>query len=82
MYLDRASMPTAPLPVSFKKLGLTRWSDVVLHFPLRYENESEVWHLDQVVPGQFAQVQVRVIKARVVFRPRRMLLVDETPHAL
>ncbi len=76
MLSDRAGMPTAPLPASFKKLGLTRWSDVVLHFPLRYENESQVWRLDQVVPGQFAQIQVRVIKARVAFRPRRMLLVD------
>lgn len=69
-------MSTAPLPASFKKLGLTRWGDVALHFPLRYENESQVWRLEQVVPGQFAQVQVSVIKARVLFRPRRMLLVD------
>ena len=72
-------------PESLKKLGLHRWVDVLLHFPLRYENESHVVSLSQVVPGQFAQVQVRIVSARVVFRPRRMLLVeveDDTGSAL
>lgn len=50
--------------------------DLLLHFPLRYENESLVCDLADVIPGQFAQVQVRVVSARIVFRPRRMLLVD------
>lgn len=50
--------------------------DLLLHFPLRYENESQVMTLGQVVPGQFAQVQVRVVSARIVFRPRRMLVVE------
>lgn len=59
--------------------------DLLLHFPLRYENESQVTTLGQVVPGQFAQVQVRVVSARIVFRPRRMLVVeveDDTSAAI
>ena len=63
-------------PEGLKKIGLHRWVDVVLHFPLRYENESQVVTLADVVPGQFAQVQVQVVSSRVVFRPRRMLLVE------
>jgi ATP-dependent DNA helicase RecG len=64
------------LPQGIQKLGITRWVDMLLHFPLRYENESLVCDVADVIPGQFAQVQVRVISARIVFRPRRMLLVD------
>lgn len=48
----------------------------MLHFPLRYENESEVRSIASVQPGQFVQVQVTVVSSRIVFRPRRMLLVE------
>ena len=69
-------MPDSLFPESLKKLGLHRWIDLALHFPLRYENESQVWSIDQVSPGQFAQIQVQVVSARIVFRPRRTLLVE------
>ena len=78
-------MPDSLFPESLKKLGLHRWIDLALHFPLRYENESQVWSIDQVSPGQFAQIQVQVVSARIVFRPRRTLLVevsDETGTAV
>ncbi len=78
-------MATDLLPVSFQKLGLTRWLDVALHFPLRYENESKVWSINSVVAGQNVQIQVRVVSARIVFRPRRMLVVeveDDTGSAM
>jgi ATP-dependent DNA helicase RecG len=69
-------VPDSLFPESLKKLGLHRWIDLALHFPLRYENESQVWSIDQVSPGQFAQIQVQVVAARIVFRPRRTLLVE------
>lgn len=78
-------MATDALPASFQKLGLTRWLDVALHFPLRYENESNVWPISRVLPGQSVQIQVRVVSARIVFRPRRMLVVqveDDTGSAM
>ncbi|MFM7965910.1 MAG: ATP-dependent DNA helicase RecG, partial [Betaproteobacteria bacterium] len=78
-------MPDSLFPESLEKLGLHRWIDLALHFPLRYENESQVWSIDQVSPGQFAQIQVQVVSARIVFRPRRTLLVevsDETGRAI
>lgn len=78
-------MATDALPASFQKLGLTRWLDVALHFPLRYENESNVWPISRVLPGQSVQIQVRVVSARIVFRPRRMLVVqveDDTGNAM
>jgi len=78
-------VPDSLFPERLKKLGLHRWIDLALHFPLRYENESQVWSIDQVSPGQFAQIQVQVVSARIVFRPRRTLLVevsDETGRAI
>ncbi len=84
--MPKSSAPTvSSFPESLHKLGLSRWVDLVLHFPSRYDNESQLWTLDQVVPGQFAQVQVVVISSRIQFRPRRMLVVeveDSTGRAL
>jgi ATP-dependent DNA helicase RecG len=75
---------TPALPAAFKKLGILRWVDLLLHFPLRYENESEVCSIQQAGTGRPVQLQVEVLSAKVVFRPRRMLLIgveDETGTA-
>lgn len=66
----------ADLPGSLARLGLTRWEDLLLHFPLRYEDETRCWRVADVVAGEFAQVQLTVRRCRVMFRPRRMLVVE------
>ncbi|MEN9793519.1 MAG: ATP-dependent helicase RecG, partial [Pseudomonadota bacterium] len=74
----------APWPEGLRKLGLMRPIDLLLHLPLRYEDESQVWPLAQVAAGQSVQVQVRVVLAKVVFKPRRTLMVsveDDTAEA-
>ncbi|MGA1635981.1 MAG: ATP-dependent DNA helicase RecG [Burkholderiaceae bacterium] len=74
----------APWPEGLRKLGLVRPIDLLLHLPLRYEDESQVWPLAQVAAGQSVQVQVRVVLAKVVFKPRRTLMVsveDDTGEA-
>lgn len=70
---QRAS--AAPWPESFRRLGLYRPLDLLLHFPLRYEDESQVWPLSRFQTGDSGQCQVVVVEARVVFKPRRTLLV-------
>ncbi len=70
-----ARLPAAP-PASLSRLGLSRWEDLLLHFPLRYEDESRCWSVADVQAGESVQVQVTVRRCRVVFRPRRMLVVD------
>ncbi|MFM1849841.1 MAG: hypothetical protein RL446_680, partial [Pseudomonadota bacterium] len=70
-----ATVKTRPLPAGLIKLGLSRPIDRVLHFPLRYEDESQVVSLGAVLPGQTVQCQVTVLSAQVVFKPRRMLVV-------
>jgi ATP-dependent DNA helicase RecG len=60
---------------------LHRPLDLLLHFPLRYEDESQVWPLSRFQSGDSGQCQVVVVETRVVFKPRRTLLIrvaDET----
>ncbi|MFZ8912025.1 MAG: ATP-dependent DNA helicase RecG [Burkholderiaceae bacterium] len=73
-----------PWPQILEKLGLNNPTDLVLHFPLRFEDESSVQSLtslsegfgvrsDQASPS--VQCQVEVLESQVVFKPRRMLKV-------
>ncbi len=73
--------PAKPKPTAasslrdkLRKLGLARPLDLVLHLPLRYEDETEVLpvaHAPAMVP---VQVEVRVLDVSVEFRPRRQLV--------
>jgi ATP-dependent DNA helicase RecG len=57
------------------KLGLHRDADLVLHLPLRWEDETRLTPVGDLLPGATAQVQATVRDARVAYRPRRMLTV-------
>ena len=67
------------------KLGLRRPVDLVLHLPLRYEDETTLEPIREAVRragmGLAAQVEGEVVSNEVTFRPRRQLVVkiaDET----
>ncbi|HSJ80694.1 MAG TPA: ATP-dependent DNA helicase RecG, partial [Thiobacillus sp.] len=63
------------LAAKLGKLGLTRDADLVLHLPLRWEDETRLTPIRDLLPGQTAQVQAVVTDASVTYRPRRMLAV-------
>ena len=68
------SFPVSPaLVAKLAKHGLTRDADLVLHLPLRWEDETRVTPIRDLLPGQTAQVQAVVTDASVAYRPRRML---------
>ena len=68
------SFPVSPaLAAKLAKLGLTRDADLVLHLPLRWEDETRITPIRDLLPGQTAQVQAVVREASVAYRPRRML---------
>ena len=70
------SFPVSPaLVAKLAKLGLTRDADLVLHLPLRWEDETRITPIRDLLPGQTAQVQAVVREAKVAYRPRRMLTV-------
>ncbi len=65
-------------PLMTEKLlraGVRSDTDVLLHIPLRYEDETRITPIADVRLGEFAQVQVIVIEHEVKFRPRRQLVV-------
>jgi ATP-dependent DNA helicase RecG len=73
---DKPRIPGAAPAVATKleKLGLTRQADLVLHLPLRFEDETRVTAIAAAVPGEAAQFDVTVVSAEIAYRPRRQLV--------
>jgi ATP-dependent DNA helicase RecG len=57
-----------------ERLGLRRDLDLVLHLPLRYEDETKVVRLSDAPAGQTVQVEGEVEEAAIQYRPKRMLV--------
>ena len=73
-----------PLPAATAKrlarLGVGTAADLVLHLPLRYEDETRITALEDAPAGQPVLVEARVRRAEIAYRPKRQLLVHaETP---
>ena len=68
-------MKIAPATQSkFAKLGIHTPFDLVLHLPLRYEDETRITRITDLVPGETAQVEGEIIHSEVMYRPRRSLV--------
>ncbi len=58
----------------FAKLGIRTPFDLVLHLPLRYEDETQITRIDDLIPSEAAQVEGEIIHSEVMYRPRRSLV--------
>jgi ATP-dependent DNA helicase RecG len=56
------------------KLGIHHRADLLLHLPLRYEDETHLAPIATVRPGMTAQVQGVITHSEIAFRPRRTLV--------
>jgi ATP-dependent DNA helicase RecG len=56
------------------RLGVRRLSDLVLHLPLRYEDETQLVGIAQAPSGETVQVEGVVAETKVHYRPRRQLV--------
>ncbi|AIO67939.1 ATP-dependent DNA helicase RecG [Burkholderia oklahomensis] len=76
---DAAGAKSASKPVKtadkLAKLGLTRDIDLVLHLPMRYEDETTLTPVRELLPGEIAQTEGVVFDNEIAYRPRRQLLV-------
>jgi len=68
-----ASIPKATL-AKLAKLGIHNRFDLVLHLPLRYEDETQLQRIAELTPGMSAQVEGEIIHSEILFRPRRSLV--------
>ncbi|HYJ17872.1 MAG TPA: ATP-dependent DNA helicase RecG, partial [Burkholderiales bacterium] len=50
-------------------LGIVRLSDLVLHLPLRYEDETRITPIHEALSGDTVQIEGTVVKTEVKFRP-------------
>ena len=62
------------LAAKLAKLGISGGFDLVLHLPLRYEDETRVTPISDAVPGVPIQVQGTVRSTEIVYRPKRQLI--------
>ncbi len=68
-----AGIPEATL-TKLAKLGIHNRFDLVLHLPLRYEDETRVTQIVALAHGESTQVEGEIIHNEVTFRPRRSLI--------
>ena len=71
--LSLPNLPKATL-AKLEKLGIHNRFDLVLHLPLRYEDETRLQHIAELIPGVMAQVEGEIIHNEVTYRPRRSLV--------
>jgi ATP-dependent DNA helicase RecG len=56
-----------------ERLGLVSAHDLILHLPLRYEDETEIMPIATLRPGRSAQIEATVIRSDASYQPRRQL---------
>jgi len=71
--LSLGNIPKTTL-AKFEKLGIHSRFDLVLHLPLRYEDETQLQRIAELTPGVTAQVEGEIIHSEVAYRPRRSLV--------
>lgn len=57
-----------------KKLGIRKSFDLVLHLPLRFEDETHITNIRHAFDGATVQVEGQVINTEIKYRPRRQLV--------
>ncbi len=57
-----------------EKLGIRSPFDLILHLPLRYEDETKIARIADLLPGETAQVEGEIVRCEVMHRPRRSLV--------
>jgi ATP-dependent DNA helicase RecG len=74
--LAKTNIPGAtPLVADkLKTLGLHTQADLVLHLPLRFEDETRITPLAAAVPGATAQFEATVVSSEIAYRPKRQLV--------
>ena len=69
-----ASLISPALAPKLARLGVRCDFDLVLHLPLRYEDETRLTPMAQAREGAPVQVEGTVIESKIAYRPRRQLI--------
>jgi ATP-dependent DNA helicase RecG len=63
-----------PMLARLGKLGIARDFDLVLHLPLRYDDETRLYPIGGAPAGQAVLVEGKVVECAVKYRPKRQLV--------
>ncbi len=69
-----SAKPKSALTGRLHKLGIYNDADLLLHLPMRYEDETRVSLIGEARPGEPLQIEAEVEHAEVTFKPRRQLV--------
>ncbi|MYN26635.1 ATP-dependent DNA helicase RecG [Duganella levis] len=74
---SKTAKKTVSAEAKLAKLGLHTDMDLVLHLPMRYEDETQVITIEEarLHGGDTSQVEGIVVKNEIAYKPRRQLLV-------
>lgn len=57
----------------FAKLGLVNLQDLLFHFPLRYEDQTRLYTIHELLPSIYATVTGEILRTNVTFGHRRIM---------
>jgi ATP-dependent DNA helicase RecG len=70
---EKTYLPPSLRP-ALAKLGVHHLRDVALHLPVRYEDQTRVVPISELLPGESVVVEGIVDHAETIFRPRRQFV--------
>lgn len=56
------------------RIGLHTIQDLLLHLPLRYEDRTQLYPINELLPGLYATVEGEVLNCNITFGRRRMMV--------
>lgn len=56
------------------KIGVLHRADLLLHLPMRYEDETQIAPIASAEPGETVQVEGIITHSEILFKPRRSLV--------
>ena len=73
--IDRLGFVTPKIRTRLQKVGICSLEDAILHIPARYEDETRLTLIKDLIVGKLSQVEGTILDSKVVYRPRRQLSV-------
>jgi ATP-dependent DNA helicase RecG len=73
---DTGCFTSKAVQEKFAKLGVNNEISLILHLPLRYEDETHLCQISDISGGETVQTEGIIISSEVMYRPRRQLVLQ------
>ena len=69
------SIFTPSQTIKLRKLHIATVFDLLLHLPTRYQDETKIESIKNIIPGTRVQIEAVIKQSTVNYRPRKNLIV-------